>query len=240
MPMIEVKMMGDSGKGMKRSFRFLIFTLAFAALFPCFAESKTMMINDNSTIVCFGDSLTYGHGADSATESWPALLQKRVKIPVINSGRNDDNTADGLLRFDEDVLAHNPAVVIIDFGGNDLFYPKKKLSRKQIETNFRTMLDKLDTSKTKVYIMRFYNDQMRFLDIFGRFDRMLKRLEKDYRATIIWDVWSGAWGHKDCKFDMTHCNAKGYKIMEENIFNVLEPFLKENDLLITNEDEKQK
>ena len=152
--------------------RIIILVFAFTFLFPSCATSKTetnkeksvktVEIKDNSTIVCFGDSLTYGHGADSATESWPALLQKRVKIPVINSGRNDDTTADGLLRF----------------------------------------------------------------------DRMLKRLEKDYGVTIIWDAWNGAWGHKDCKFDMTHCNAKGYKMMEENIFNVLEPFLKENDLLI--------
>ena len=230
--------------------KFIILVFAFTSLFPACATSKTethkeksvktVEIKDNSTIVCFGDSLTYGHGADSATESWPALLQKRVKIPVINSGRNDDTTADGLLRFDTDVLSHNPAVVILDFGGNDLFYPKKRLSRKQIETNFRTMIDRLDLSTTQVYIMRFYNNQMRFLDLFGRFDRMLKRLEKDYGVTIIWDAWSGAWGHKDCKFDMTHCNAKGYKIMEENIFNVLEPFLKENDLLIKNENDSCK
>ena len=213
----------------------ILFVAVFTGVFPCFAESKPENINENSTIVCFGDSLTYGHGANSETESWPALLQKRVKIPVINSGRNDDTTADGILRFDEDVIFHNPAVVIFDFGGNDIFSLKKKLSYKQIEANFRTMLDKLDLSKTKVYIMRFYNNQMRFFDIFGSFDRMLKRLEKDYDVTIIWDAWSGAWGHKDCKFDMTHCNAKGYKIMEQNIFNVLEPFLRENDLLIMNE-----
>lgn len=221
---------------MRNYVNFIFFLFVFTGVFPCFAESKPVNINENSTIVCFGDSLTYGHGANSETESWPALLQKRVKIPVINSGRNDDTTEDGILRFDEDVILHNPAVVIFDFGGNDLFYPKKKLSHKQIEANFRTMLDKLDISKTKVYIMRFYNNQMRFFDIFGSFDRMLKRLEKDYDVTIIWDAWSGAWGHKDCKFDMTHCNAKGYKIMEQNIFNVLEPFLRENDLLIMNEE----
>ena len=220
---------------MRNYVNFIFFLFVFTGVFPCFAESKPVNINENSTIVCFGDSLTYGHGANSETESWPALLQKRVKIPVINSGRNDDTTEDGILRFDEDVILHNPAVVIFDFGGNDIFSLKKKLSYKQIEANFRTMLDKLDISKTKVYIMRFYNNQMRFFDIFGSFDRMLKRLEKDYDVTIIWDAWSGAWGHKDCKFDMTHCNAKGYKIMEQNIFNVLEPFLRENDLLIMNE-----
>ena len=220
---------------MRNNVSFIFFLVVFTGLFPCFAESRSVNIDENSTIVCFGDSLTYGHGANSETESWPALLQKRVKIPVINSGRNDDTTEDGILRFDEDVILHNPAVVIFDFGGNDIFSLKKKLSYKQIEANFRTMLDKLDISKTKVYIMRFYNNQMRFFDIFGSFDRMLKRLEKDYDVTIIWDAWSGAWGHKDCKFDMTHCNAKGYKIMEQNIFNVLEPFLRENDLLIMNE-----
>ena len=221
---------------MRNYVNFIFFLFVFTGVFPCFSESKPVNINENSTIVCFGDSLTYGHGANSETESWPALLQKRVKIPVINSGRNDDTTEDGILRFDEDVILHNPAVVIFDFGGNDIFSLKKKLSYKQIEANFRTMLDKLDKTKTQVYIMRFYNNQMRFFDIFGSFDRMLKRLEKDYDVTIIWDAWSGAWGHKDCKFDMTHCNAKGYKIMEQNIFNVLEPFLKENDLLIMNEE----
>ena len=196
---------------------------------------KTVNIEENSTIVCFGDSLTYGHGADSATESWPSLLQKRVNIPVINSGRDDDTTADGLLRFEEDVLSHNPAAVIIDFGGNDIFYPKKKIPFKEIESNFRKMLDRIDFEKTQVYVMRFYNNEMRFLDIFGRFDRLLKRLEKDYDVTIIWDAWKGAWGHKDCKFDMSHCNAKGYRIMEQNIFSVLEPFLKENKLLKEND-----
>lgn len=220
---------------MRNYVNFIFFLFVFTGVFPCFAESKPVNINENSTIVCFGDSLTYGHGANSETESWPALLQKRVKIPVINSGKNDDTTEDGILRFDKDVIFHNPAVVIFDFGGNDIFSLKKKLSYKQIEANFRTMLDKLDKTKTQVYIMRFYNNQMRFFDIFGSFDRILNRLEKDYDVTIIWDAWSGAWGHKDCKFDMTHCNAKGYKIMEQNIFNVLEPFLRENDLLIMNE-----
>ncbi|ORX88310.1 SGNH hydrolase [Anaeromyces robustus] len=192
---------------------------------------KTVKIDKKSTIVCFGDSLTYGHGADSKTESWPALLQNRVKIPVINAGRNDDTTTDGLERFDKDVLNNNPAVLVIDFGGNDIYYPKKRIPYSKIESNFREMLDKVNYDKTQVYIMRFYNNQMRFLDLFGRFDRMLKRLEKDYEVDIIWDAWKGAWGNKNCKYDMSHCNANGYKVMEQNIYDVMEPFLKENNIL---------
>lgn len=81
-------------------------------------EAKIIEITEKSTVVCFGDSLTYGHGANSETESWPSRLQNRLTIPVINSGKNDDTTADGLGHFEADVLSHNPAVLIINFGKN--------------------------------------------------------------------------------------------------------------------------
>ncbi len=195
-------------------------------------DSKNLELSDTSTIVCFGDSLTYGHGADSATESWPAVLQKSISIPVINAGRNDDTTLDGVQRFSSDVLAHNPAIVIFDFGGNDIFNFSKHQSYAEIEQNFRTMLDQMDFSRTQVYIMRFFNDDMRFFDPFGAFTRMLKRIQDEYDVVIIWDAWSNIWGHKDCKYDMTHCTAKGYAIMAQNILSVLEPCLRENNLLI--------
>lgn len=195
-------------------------------------EAKKIPITESSTVVCFGDSLTYGHGADSATESWPALLQENISIPVINSGKDDDTTLDGINRFKTDVLDHNPAILIIDFGGNDIYNFSKKQSYSEIERNFRTMLDQIDFNKTQVYIMRFFNDEMKFLDFFGSFTKILKRLEKDYDVIIIWDAWKGAWGHNDCKYDMSHCNAKGYRIMYQNILSVLEPCLKENGIFV--------
>jgi lysophospholipase L1-like esterase len=90
-----------------------------------------LKINENSTIVCFGDSITYGHGADSIETSFPMILQKRINIPVINSGVNKDTTADGVKRIQKDVLDYNPVIVLIHFGGNDLYYPIKKISIKK-------------------------------------------------------------------------------------------------------------
>lgn len=232
-------------KGKSLSGKYIFFSAFFfcLSLFSCsstveleIAEKEKdpvkVEITSDSTIVCFGDSLTHGHGADIETESWPALLQKRINIPVINAGIDDNTTEDAVERFDEDVLSHNPAMIIFDFGGNDKFLMNKHQTNKEIEENFRTMLDKIDYSKTQVYIMRFFNDEMRFFDLWGNFDRILKRLEKDYNVIIIWDAWKNAWGKSDCKADMTHCNAKGYEVMEQNIFEVIEPFLIKNNLLI--------
>lgn len=216
---------------MNKTAFFIPLVTLFCGLF-CFGEPmvKKLELESTSTIVCFGDSLTFGHGAKEEGISYPSCLQKKVKIPVVNSGVNDDTTADGIKRFKTDVLDHNPAIVIFDFGGNDVWSPSKKLSKKQIEANFRAMLDQIDHKKTQVYILRYYNNSMRFLDLFHSFDRMLDRLQKDYNLIVIRDIWKGIWGKKELKYDMTHPNAQGYQIMAQNIYNELKPCLELNGI----------
>jgi len=195
-------------------------------------EPMKLEINENSTIVCFGDSITYGHGADSIETSYPMILQKKISIPVINSGVNDDTTADGLRRIEKDVLDHTPVIVLIDFGGNDLYYPKKKLSIREIENNFKEMIRIIDNGNRKIYIIRFFNNQMRFLDIFFRFDRMLDRIQKEYpNVRIINNIWEGVWGKKEYKYDLSHPNSKGYEIIANNIFNEIKDVLEYNNLI---------
>ena len=55
------------------------------------------------TIVCFGDSLTYGTGAAQGLD-YPAKLADMIGLPVINAGVPGDTTARALARID-DVMA---------------------------------------------------------------------------------------------------------------------------------------
>ena len=65
-------------------------------------------ITADSTIVCLGDSLTYGDGADSPpAESYPWWLQDMVDLEVVNSGESGNTSGDALARVQEDVLDHN-------------------------------------------------------------------------------------------------------------------------------------
>jgi lysophospholipase L1-like esterase len=159
-------------------------------------EPLKLEINKKSTVVCFGDSLTYGHGADSIETSFPMLLQKRISIPVINSGVNDDTTADGLKRIERDVLDHDPVIVLIDFGGNDIYNSKPKLSIKEIENNFKEMLRILDNGNMEIFLIRYYNNQMRIFDILFKFDRMLERIQKEYPNVKIIKIFGKAYGAK--------------------------------------------
>ncbi len=73
-------------------------------------------------ILALGDSLTSGYGlppGEGFTDQLGRALQDQgVKATVINGGVAGDTTADGLSRLDWS-LADDPAVVIVELGGND-------------------------------------------------------------------------------------------------------------------------
>jgi acyl-CoA thioesterase-1 len=77
------------------------------------------------TIVAVGSSSTFGAGASSSAASYPsrleALLRSRfpnASIKVLNRGVNGEEAAEMLARFDRDVLAAKPDLVLWQVGTN--------------------------------------------------------------------------------------------------------------------------
>ncbi|MBB3772090.1 lysophospholipase L1-like esterase [Angulomicrobium tetraedrale] len=80
------------------------------------------------TIVAIGSSSTAGAGATSAAASYPSRLQAALRerfpgadITVINRGVNGQDAPEMLARFDADVAAAKPTLVIWQAGVNALF-----------------------------------------------------------------------------------------------------------------------
>ena len=72
-------------------------------------------------VVCHGDSLTEASDLDK-NYSWPILVESKLNLNVISSGIGGD-TGGGLLgRFYHDVVRHQPDLVIILGGTNDLWW----------------------------------------------------------------------------------------------------------------------
>lgn len=82
------------------------------------------------TIVAFGDSVTHGmvdiDEIDYETAYWNRLkkkivaLRNYVPVNVINAGVGGANAHGSLARMDKQVLAHNPDLIIVCFGLNDV------------------------------------------------------------------------------------------------------------------------
>lgn len=85
------------------------------------------------TIVAFGDSVTHGAVAsgeiDYETVYWNRLKKKLNKyreympVNVINAGIGGITAKNSLERMDKQVLAHNPDLIIVCFGLNDVNDP---------------------------------------------------------------------------------------------------------------------
>ncbi|MBC7344275.1 MAG: GDSL family lipase [Clostridia bacterium] len=71
------------------------------------------------TVVCLGDSLTYGFPY-GPRYSWVQLVAKNSGLKMINKGVNGDTTTDMWLRLERDVLRYKPRATVIMGGTNDV------------------------------------------------------------------------------------------------------------------------
>jgi len=79
------------------------------------------------TVVALGDSLTYSR-RNTPGARYCELLERELssrlagaaEVVVINSGVGGDTAQGGLARFDRDVAAHQPDLVLVEFAANDV------------------------------------------------------------------------------------------------------------------------
>lgn len=80
---------------------------------------------DVPTVLCIGDSYTYGFGASSSDQSYPAqlgrLLAKRLPLApvVVNAGWPGQNSREALLHLPQQLAVNRPQVVCVLIGLND-------------------------------------------------------------------------------------------------------------------------
>lgn len=96
-----------------------------AAVLPTFAVAAPQLAaaKPGQTVLVVGDSLSAAFGI-APEESWVALLGERLRAKgygyaVVNASITGDTTTGGLKRLPRSLRIHQPAVVIIELGGND-------------------------------------------------------------------------------------------------------------------------
>jgi lysophospholipase L1-like esterase len=116
-------------------------------------------------VVMLGDSTTAVRpGAIDrvyASRVEQTLVESGFPVRVINAGLGGNSTTDGLDRFDRDVLAHDPDLVVIQFGINDSAVdvwrnPPATSPRVSIETfgaNLRRLIERSRQAGARVVLM---------------------------------------------------------------------------------------
>ncbi len=215
----------------------LVFLLLLYFAWPISESSSPdqLQIGKESTIVFFGNSLIEGKGAQP-TESVPAIVQKSLSIPVINSGFSGITSAEALSKIDQAVLKHHPVIVVIELGANDYLQNRENFQIDSLKKNLSQLIERIEGENRLLYLTKFYNDQVAS-SILGegeehsQMDQLFLELQQRYSLRLIEDIWSGIWGDSTLMSDALHPNGKGYQLMADHYLQALMPVLQKNNLL---------
>ena len=208
--------------------RTIFFTANYVLLllgsFGCGGDSFDYVRNLGSTseaIVCLGDSLTEGVGANPG-EDYPSVLSRELAFPVVNLGRRGDTMAQALARLPE-VLERNPRLVIVLLGGNDFL---RQVPRSETKTNLVEVVRRLQAHGAMVAIAG-----MRLGLFTDEFSPIYEETAEQLGAYYIPQVTQGILSDPQLKSDPIHPNAAGYRLLGQRIAEQLKPLLREADRL---------
>ncbi len=194
---------------------------------PSVSSLPPLAQDSRPRIVCFGDSLTAGYGTDFG-ESYPDDLQRLLDARgaayrVVNEGISGNTTKDGLARIDR-VLALHPALVIVEFGGNDGL---RGLPIADTRRNLDTILHKLTSSGAAVALAGITLPPSYGGDYVHQFNETYVLLAKKYKVPLLPFILEGAYGVDGMiQPDGIHATARGNEVVARNVERLIEPQLK--------------
>jgi lysophospholipase L1-like esterase len=160
----------------------------------------------DAVILAFGDSITYGYGV-MQKDSYPAQLQKKTGLRVINAGISGEESSEGLSRLPK-LLKEKPDLVILCHGGNDIL---RNRSDEKLKTNLIEMINLIKESGAKVLLVGVPNFGMLGFKTHPLYEEVAGETEVFFEADILSMVETD----NRLKIDAIHPNEKGYKIMVE-------------------------
>ena len=182
-------------------------------LAACSKPAPTLpKVDAGGTILAFGDSLTFGTGADPE-ESYPAVLERLISRKVVRSGVPGEVTAEGLARLKGALDESAPQLLILCLGGNDLL---RRMDEAAAISNLRAMI-KLARDKG-IAVVLMAPPRPALLTSAPEF---YAELAKEFRIPLEADVLTAVLSDKSLKSDPIHPNAKGYARIAEALAKLL-------------------
>jgi lysophospholipase L1-like esterase len=166
----------------------------------------------SDAIVAFGDSLTFGTGAAEA-ESYPAVLGSLLGRPVVRAGVPGEVTAQGLARLPAVIEEHQPRLVIVCLGGNDML---RQVKEAEIRSNLRTIIRTLKERGIGVVLIGVPRPAL-ITAAATFYAEIAAEFGIPYEGKVVTSVLYAP----DMKADPIHPNAKGYRRMAEAIAELL-------------------
>lgn len=170
------------------------------------------VLEKGDVIVAFGDSLTAGYGVKKG-QDYPTVLAQLAGFKVVNAGVSGETTSQGLERIEAILDLHQPKLVILMEGGNDVL---QKVPVEKIENNLNRMIDLIEARGASVLLIGMPEKRL-----FGDTLELYYDIAESRQIPLEDDMVASLLARPSMKSDYVHFNAKGYAALAEAIYEVL-------------------
>ncbi len=211
--------------------------LVLAALFLPIVWAATLSVAEppiaepaiiaRPVLVCYGDSITAGRGLANG-EAYPDFLGKKLdaqgyRYKVVNQGTSGATTKDALagLPF---ILRLHPAVVIVEFGGNDGL---RGVPVEESRSNLDQVLTALEKTHVKILLAGITLPPDYGPDYIRSFNQMFRDLAARHHVAFVPMLYVNlVHVPGTIQDDGIHPTAKGSAIIADTLLPVLKPLLR--------------
>ena len=187
--------------------------IALVLLFAgCSDRSKLERLPADAIVLAFGDSLTFGTGANEE-ESYPAQLARLTGRRVVREGVPGEVSAAGLARLPALLDQHRPRLLLLCHGGNDFL---RRLPKEQAAENVRAMIRLAKDRGVEVLLIG--TPEIGFTLTPPEF---YAGIAKQFGIPYEGDVLTKILRNGELKSDQIHPNAQGYRLMAERVAELL-------------------
>ncbi len=175
----------------------------------------------------FGDSLSSGYGLPQEI-GWVSLLKKRLQqerldYQVVNTSISGETTRGGLSRIAQSLAAHNPAIVILELGGNDGLRGQPFEATRD---NLEGIIKACQQHGAKVLLVGMRLPPNYGIAYTQKFQSIYPELAKRFRLPLTPFMLEG-FGYEPTMFqsDRIHPAAVAQPLILDNIWKTLKPLL---------------
>lgn len=181
-------------------------------------EPKLAALPSGTRVLALGDSLTAPHGVQPG-EDWPTLLGQKTGWRVVNGGVSGNTSAQALERLPGLIEQHDPQLVLITLGGNDML---RRQPQGQTVANLGRMIDLAKAHGAKAVVLATPKPSIAGA-VFNNLSppNFYAEVAKDYQVPLIADALPEVLSDTNLKGDQLHPNAAGHALLATKILEAL-------------------
>lgn len=199
--------------------QFILLMAAIVLTAACSNKTKEAALPAGSQVLALGDSLTQGAGV-TREEAWPDLLAGKSGWVVFNGGVNGDTSEAALRRLPNLLEQHNPVLVLVALGGNDML---RHIPQQQTIANLEQILTLIKAHGAKPVLLAMPNPSLMGA-VFQNLSApdLYRKVAEEQHVPLIEDAIAEVISDPLLKGDPLHPNAAGHELLSEKIFKELQ------------------